>query len=142
LISHSSIAKWLQAILQTSRRRTSSLLSPLGLVGEAPTLAGQFRGGQCRIFKLSFKDKESLAVRVPLYMSTSSQDEAIHGIKIEAELLKTLEMKGFHWAPRCRGYNLTFDNPVKHPFIVLCWVEGSKLIWDDTFPKQPRYNCL
>ncbi|KAI1130331.1 hypothetical protein F5Y10DRAFT_263225 [Nemania abortiva] len=117
-------------------------VSQLGLGGEAPVLDGEFRGGQCHIFKLSFRDKESLAVRVLLYMNVHDQLDKIPVIKMEAETLQVLEAKGFPWAPKCRGYSLSFDNPVKHPFIVLTWAEGSSLAWDENFPEQPHRNRL
>ncbi|KAI0388554.1 hypothetical protein F5Y17DRAFT_196022 [Xylariaceae sp. FL0594] len=124
-------------------RNIFAALSELGLIGESPLLDGKFRGGQCRIFKLSFRDKESLAVRVPLYMSVRNQSKKIHVVKMEVEILQMLEAKGFRWAPKCRGYSLSFDNPVKHPFIVLTWVEGSRLHWNERFPGQPhRDNFL
>ncbi|KAI0423385.1 hypothetical protein F5Y09DRAFT_327569 [Xylaria sp. FL1042] len=121
-------------------RKIFAALSELGLRGELPLLDGEFRGGQCRIFKLSFRDKESLAVRVPLYMSDRSQSG--HVVKTEVEILQMLEAKGFRWAPKCRGYSLSFDNPVKHPFIVLTWAEGSRLHWNESFPGQPHRDRL
>ncbi|KAF2971908.1 hypothetical protein GQX73_g1760 [Xylaria multiplex] len=114
----------------------------LGLGGELPVLEDEFRGGQCRIFKLNFRDKESLAVRVPVYMSVCSQSEKIPVVKLEVEILQTLEAKGFRWAPKCRGYSLSFDNPLKHPFIVLTWIEGSRLSWNASVPKQPHRDDL
>lgn len=105
-------------------------------------LEDEFRGGQCRIFKLTFRDKESLAVRVPLYMSVCSQFEKIPVVEMEVEIVQMLEAKGFRWAPKCRGYSLSFDNPLKHPFIVLTWIEGSRLPWNTSFPKQPHRDGL
>ncbi|KAI0440989.1 hypothetical protein F4803DRAFT_444085 [Xylaria telfairii] len=123
-------------------RKIFAAISQLGLGGEAPALDEEFRGGQCHIFKLSFRDKESLAVRVPLYMSVRSQCEKIPVVKMEVEILQMLEAKGFRWAPKCLGYSLSFDNPVRHPFIVLTWVEGSRLPWNKSFPKQPHRDSL
>jgi hypothetical protein len=123
-------------------RRIFAAISQLGLGGEALALDEEFRGGQCHIFKLTFQDKESLAVRVPLYMSVLSQLEKVPVVKMEVEILQLLEAKGFRWAPKCRGYSLSFENPVKHPFIVLAWVEGSRHAWDENFPKQPYRDSL
>ncbi|KAI1157441.1 hypothetical protein F5B18DRAFT_665966 [Nemania serpens] len=123
-------------------RNIFAAIFQLGLGGESPVLEDEFRGGQCRIFKLNFRDKESLAVRVPLYMSVCSQFEKIPVVKMEVEILQMLEAKGFRWAPKCRGYSLSFDNPLKHPFIVLTWIEGSRLPWNTSFPKQPYRDGL
>ncbi|KAI3321466.1 hypothetical protein HD806DRAFT_545691 [Xylariaceae sp. AK1471] len=80
--------------------------------------------------------------RVPLYMSVHNQFEKIPVVKMEVEILQMLEAKGFHWAPKCRGYSLIFDNPIKHPFIVLTWIEGSRLAWNKSFPKKPYRDSL
>lgn len=117
-------------------------VSQLGIGGAAPSLDEEFRGGQCRVYKLSFQARESLAVRVPLYISAGSPDEIIGALSTEWTTLQTLEAKGFRWAPRCHGRSLTFDNPVKHPFLVLAWVEGSKLGWDEDFPPRPLRDTL
>ncbi|KAI9695935.1 MAG: hypothetical protein M1820_008347 [Bogoriella megaspora] len=106
-----------------------------GLDGETPYFNGEHRGGQCHVFKLSFKSrKSSLAVRVPLYMPVCSPDEKIDALRMEMQSLQTLETKGFQWAPKCYGHSLTFDNPVRHPFIILTWIEGSVLHWDEESP--------
>ncbi|OPB44569.1 hypothetical protein A0O28_0028880 [Trichoderma guizhouense] len=110
-------------------------VAELGVGGNGAFLDGEFNGGECRIFKLSFKDQASIAVRVP--HQVDDQDDIIAAVQIEVHILQKLEEKGFHWSPRCRGFNLTFDNPIKYPFIVLTWVDGSPLTWDDNFPPQP-----
>lgn len=130
------------ACLDFEPRNIFAAISQLGLGGESPMLEDEFRGGQCRIFKLTFRDKESLAVRVPLYMSVCSQFEKIPVVEMEVEIVQMLEAKGFRWAPKCRGYSLSFDNPLKHPFIVLTWIEGSRLPWNTSFPKQPHRDGL
>ena len=109
-------------------------ISELRLSGESPSLEAEYRGGQCHVFELSFKDRESLAIRVPLYMRN---DEKIRALEQEVQILQILEAKRFPWAPKCHGYSLTFDNPIKHPFVALTWVAGSQLRWGDKFPPQP-----
>ncbi|KAI0101847.1 hypothetical protein GGR51DRAFT_550772 [Nemania sp. FL0031] len=102
-------------------------ISQLGL-GKAPTLDQKFRGGQCYIFKLSFRDKKSLSVRILLYTSVHNQLNKIPIVKAEA--------------PKCRRYSLSFNNPIKHPFIALTWVEGSSLAWSENSPMQPHRDNL
>ncbi|KAI0187153.1 hypothetical protein F4808DRAFT_94595 [Astrocystis sublimbata] len=119
-------------------RKIFAAISHVGLGGEAPVLDEEFRGGQCRIFKVSFQDQEDLAIRVPV----SNQPGIIPVVKAEVEILQLLEVKGFRWAPRCRGYSLSFDNPIKHPFIVLTWVKGSRLSWSEQYPQQPHRDSL
>jgi hypothetical protein len=113
-------------------------LSRLGISGEAPYLDGEFRGGQCRVFKVSFQDAASLAVRVPLYMDNAGGPDAkIEALQMELRNLQALEAKSFPWSPRCCGQSLTFDNAVEHPFLVLSWLDGVQLSWDENVPPRP-----
>ncbi|KAI0397970.1 hypothetical protein F5Y17DRAFT_475786 [Xylariaceae sp. FL0594] len=118
-------------------------ISHVGLGGRAPVLDAEFHGGQCRVFKVSFGDgqeDEDLAVRVPVV--DNNQPDIIPMVQMEVEMLQLLEAKGFGWAPRCRGYSLSFDNPIKRPFIVLGWVKGSRLSWSEEYPRQPHRDNL
>ncbi|GAB0138832.1 hypothetical protein EsDP_00007054 [Epichloe bromicola] len=107
-------------------------VSQLNIGGNAPFFDGEFNGGECRVFKLSFKDQASIAIRVRHPTENSSYDDTIAIVQTEVRILQTLEAKGFFWAPRCRGASLTFDNPVKHPFIVR---EGK-------IPSLSEQDCL
>ncbi|KAF2462932.1 uncharacterized protein BDR25DRAFT_247028 [Lindgomyces ingoldianus] len=113
-------------------------LSHLGICGEAPCLDGEFRGGQCHVFKVNVRDAASLAVRVPLYMDNAGgRDAKIEALQTELRNLQALEAKGFPWSPRCRGQSLTFDNAVEHPFLVLSWFDGAQLSWSEDSPPRP-----
>lgn len=108
----------------------------LGINMEGSLLDGAFRGGQCQVFRISFRHniRQSLAVRVPLYMNPDAMTTALQS---EILNLNILAAKGFHWAPKYHGASLRFDNAIEHPFIVLSWVEGSQLEWNETFPARP-----
>jgi aminoglycoside phosphotransferase (APT) family kinase protein len=113
----------------------------LGLGGETLSLDAEFRGGQCRVYKLSFLEdsrsdtRTTLAVRIPLYMSRNI--ETIDVLKTEWKVLETLQSKGFSWSPRPLGCSFTFDNPLEYPFLVLTWGDGVTLRWDDSSPPRP-----
>ncbi len=116
-------------------------ISALGINSEGFFLDGEFRGGQCHIFKLSQPanaggDTETLAMRVPVYMDRGCRDAKIDVLSTELRTLQTLQEKGFPWAPRCRGSSLSFDNAVRHPFVLLTWVDGVKLFWDESVPAR------
>jgi hypothetical protein len=113
-------------------------LSGLQVGGSDPFVDGEFQGGECRIFKVSFKDGSSVSVRVnhPVPVHGDQQD-VIDSIKMDTRILRTLEEKGFPWSPRYRAASLTFDNPINYPFIVLDWAEGISLKWSDDFPSSP-----
>ncbi|KKP06141.1 hypothetical protein THAR02_01744 [Trichoderma harzianum] len=111
-------------------------VAELGVGGNGAFIDGELNGGQCRIFKISCNDQTSIAVRVPHH--TNDDDDIITMRQIEVRILQMLEANGFQWSPRCCGFSLALDNPIKYPFIILTWVEGSPLTWDDNFPPQPR----
>ncbi|KAK5651099.1 hypothetical protein OQA88_13281 [Cercophora sp. LCS_1] len=115
-------------------------ISALGINSEGFFLDSEFRGGQCHIFKLSPPadagvDTETLAMRVPAYMDPGCRDAKID-LRTELRTLQTLQEKGFPWAPRCRGSSLSFDNAVRHPFVLLTWVDGVELSWDENVPAR------
>ncbi|EHK21060.1 uncharacterized protein TRIVIDRAFT_202272 [Trichoderma virens Gv29-8] len=122
-------------------RSILAAVTELGVGGNGAFLDGEFNGGECCVFKLSFEDKASIAVRVS-HPTDDSRDDIIATVQTEVRLLQTLESKGFRWSPRCCGFSPTFDNPIKYPFIILTWIEGSTLTWDDDFPRQPLRDVL
>ncbi|KAM3535966.1 hypothetical protein MY4038_000742 [Beauveria bassiana] len=116
-------------------------VSGLCVGGIDPFVDGELQGGECRIFKISFKDHPSLSVRVNHPLRESQQD-AIANVDMETRIIRTLEEKGFLWSPRYRAASLTFDNPINYPFVVLDWAEGVPLQWDDDSPSQPIHDTL
>lgn len=109
---------------------------------QIPTLRQYFDGGQCRVFKVTFADGESWAVRVPLFVRHASQDTIIHLLESEAQILEELETKGFPWAAKLRGRSLNFDNVIGYPFIALTWIPGSQLSWTDEIPTRTLRNKI
>lgn len=131
-----------QGNLSFEPKNIFAAVSQIGIDGNCPFLDGEFHGGECCVFKLSFNDTASVAVRVPHPHDDNSHGNTIATLQIELDILKTLEAKGFLWAPRCLGANLTFDNPVKHPFLVLTWAEGHPLRWDEYYPPRSLRDSL
>ena len=116
-------------------------LSGLKIGGSDSFVDSEIQGGECRIFKISFKDHPSVSMRVnhPFH---GSQQDAVDNVDMETRIFRTLEAKGFPWSPRYRAASLTFDNPINYPFVVLDWAEGFPLKWDDSFPPQPIREAL
>jgi hypothetical protein len=117
-------------------------LSTLGLGGASPSLDAVFSGGEHHTYKLTFRDHESLAVRVPIYTGivgsiSSTPEDVIDTVRHEERILRTLEDAGFPWSPRCKGSSLTFENEIGSPFLVLTWADGSQLYWVDSLPPHP-----
>lgn len=130
-----------QAIPDFEPKNIFAAVSQLGITGDCPTLDGEFDGGECRIFKLSFKGEANVAVRVR-HPNSGSSDFAIDLVQKEVRIHDELKAKGFPWAPTCLGASLTFDNPVNYPFVVLTWAEGLSLSWDDDYPPRPLRDSL
>ena len=55
----------------------------------------------------------------------------------ERRIFDILAAKGFSWAPECHGAMRAFDNAIGRPFVVLAWVKGSQLAWDENSPERP-----
>ncbi|KAL7804895.1 kinase-like domain-containing protein [Trichoderma aethiopicum] len=118
-------------------RNIAAAVTELGLGGSSPFLDGEFSGGECRIFKLSFADHASVAVRVRHASHDTNHENHIAMVEDEVETLQQLQAKGFAWAPKCLGASLTFGNLIKSPFSVLTWIDGCPLQWDKDFPPRP-----
>lgn len=95
------------------------------------SLEQPLRGGQCHVYKLSFANQETWAVRIP---SGLNPDVSSVMMKDETDLLKRLQESGFRWSPVLKGVELDDTNPVGHPFMVYEWVAGEPLSWTDQFP--------
>ncbi|KAK3938555.1 kinase-like domain-containing protein [Diplogelasinospora grovesii] len=103
--------------------------------GETPVLdEDHFDGAQCRVFKVTFSDGESWAIRMPIHMTGLAQQNVIAIMQGEVTMLQQLERSGFRWSPRIQGVSLTFDNETGYPFMALRWIPGSCLSWSPDHP--------
>ncbi|KAJ5654575.1 hypothetical protein N7490_001578 [Penicillium lividum] len=103
--------------------------------GQVPVLSNSFEDLRCQIFKVDFED-ESWVIRVPNIFE-DSLELRIHLLEAEVSTLTELEEQGFRWAPKLKGYDLTFDNPIGRPFIAVTWLQGNQLAWSDDSPARP-----
>lgn len=51
-------------------------------------------------------------------------------------MLKSIPEKGFAWSPKLYVVGLSFDNPIKYPFLAQEWTEGSSMDWTDSTPER------
>lgn len=98
------------------------------------TLAAPLSGGHCQIFKLGFSDNIKWAVRIPVYLTCCSMEAIVTLLKNEVDILLRLEESGFPWSPKVVGHDLTFDNTIGFPYIVLTWISGCPLRWNNSTP--------
>ncbi|KAJ6037254.1 hypothetical protein N7540_001533 [Penicillium herquei] len=121
-------------------------ISQIRTDGQVPITSEQFVGMNYRVFKVDFSDNESWAIRVPLVSNLIrkdlSQDVLSCMVDNEVQILKELEEKGFKWAPRLRGHDSTFYNPIGCPFIAVTWLSGKVLGWTEESPQKPLRNNI
>ena len=117
-------------------------LSQIGINSHSLIIDGQFQGGQCRIFKLSFDDHASISIRTPHLVDEADQEDMIATMQMEIHTFEKLEARGFCWSPKYLGASLTFKNPIGVPFIVLTWAEGEPLRMDDASLSRPLRNKI
>ncbi|EEQ29480.1 uncharacterized protein MCYG_02299 [Microsporum canis CBS 113480] len=91
------------------------------------TLTQPLSGGQCQIYRLGFSDDADWAIRIPIHLSSYSEEEVVSILMTEIKILKHLENCRFPWSPKVIGYDVTFDNPIGFPFLVLNWIPGEPL---------------
>lgn len=82
-------------------------VSQLGIGGNSPSVDAEFDGGECRIFKLSFRDQEdssSIAVRVQHPAGGGgNHDGTTAALRTEARVLRSLEARPQGASPGPRG---------------------------------------
>ncbi|KAM5477016.1 hypothetical protein MauCBS54593_000287 [Microsporum audouinii] len=100
------------------------------------TLTQPLSGGHCQVYRLGFSDDVDWAVRIPIHLSSCSEEEVVSVLMTEIKTLKDLEDCQFPWSPRVIGYDITFDNAIGFPFLVLTWIPGEPLSWTATTPRK------
>ncbi|KAJ5629975.1 hypothetical protein N7528_003632 [Penicillium herquei] len=124
----------------------SLAVSQIRADGQVPVTSEQFAGINYRVFKVDFTNNESWAIRVPLVSNLRRkdwpQDLLSYMVDNEFRILTELEETGFEWAPRVRGHDSTFDNPIGCPFIAVTWLPGNYLEWNAESPQQPLRNKI
>ncbi|WEW60409.1 hypothetical protein PRK78_005894 [Emydomyces testavorans] len=100
------------------------------------TLTQPLSGGHCQIYRLGFSDNTNWAVRIPIHLSSAPPEAVVSLLATEVKALQQLENCQFPWSPKLIGHDLTFDNPVGFPFLVLTWIPGNPLIWTASTPAK------
>ena len=89
------------------------------------------------VYVFQYPDGSKCAVQLPIFMPsfTEEEREAITTtIEKEISTLAYLKDKGFSWSPRPITYSIQFDNPVKFPYMILSWIDGKPMEWNDQSP--------
>ncbi len=93
---------------------------------------------QSLVYAVGFRDSKDIwAVRVPLYSKSNLKPGAIPElVSYEMVTLRRLSDIEFRWSPRLIGGDASYDNSIKHPYLVLTWIPGTPLEWTPAIPAQ------
>ncbi|KFY74438.1 hypothetical protein V499_05554 [Pseudogymnoascus sp. VKM F-103] len=92
-----------------------------------------FGASECVIVVLEDEKGLKWAVRFPLQFRAFPEHVMVT-VRREAELRLAIEKAGIQGIMRMMAFSATFDNPVRFPFIVFEWAEGTQLRWTESFP--------
>lgn len=104
--------------------------------GHNATYEGEYGEDEYHVFRVSFSDMPSVCLRVE---HARREDDQTILDRAEAER-RTYERLGevdFHWSTRLVGASLTFDNPIRYPFLLLDFAGETRLEWSAVSPPQP-----
>ncbi|KAI0154380.1 hypothetical protein GGR57DRAFT_113311 [Xylariaceae sp. FL1272] len=90
-----------------------------------------------RTYGVEFPNGDAWAVRLP-WLGTPNLDagSVMDLVKHEMDILRDLKVSGFRWSPRLIGGDITFQNPMKHPYLVVTWIHGRHLEWTQNYPPK------
>lgn len=105
-------------------------LSDLELGGSEPYVDGEFQGGECRIFKVSFKDHPSLSVRV-CHPGQGNHQNIIARVDMETRIFSDARGKRFPLVPSLPRLqpNLWQPDRVSVRRARLGWRQPSEMGW-------------
>jgi hypothetical protein len=90
------------------------------------------------IYALQYPDGSRCAVKIPIYMAHKTQEEqSIIAAAVDAEIatLEYLSSKKFAWSPKAITYSSNFQNPLGFPYMILTWMNGDSLEWNERMPR-------
>lgn len=73
-------------------------------------------------------------MRIPIHVRNAPREVVTSQLRREIEVLKLLNAGGFKWAPKLIGHDLSYDNEVGFPPIILSWIPGDPLKWNNNVP--------
>ncbi|XWW94268.1 hypothetical protein V2A60_002211 [Cordyceps javanica] len=99
----------------------------------------EIHGSRFVLFRFLRDDGSKIALRVQQQWPIATHPEIIQTVvRREVYVLKKLESVQFQYSPKCLAFDFSFNNPIRHPFVVLNWVEGQQLIWTKDHPPMEQ----
>ncbi|KAL5606855.1 uncharacterized protein BROUX77_004048 [Berkeleyomyces rouxiae] len=90
------------------------------------------------LYVLQGTSRQRYSLRIPTHLSHHSKDDIVRAVQHQVGLLRRLADSGFSWSPRLMAESTEFDNPLGSPYMVVGWIEGRPLRWNDTSPSDRR----
>ncbi|TQV92094.1 hypothetical protein V2A60_004394 [Cordyceps javanica] len=120
-----------------------AVLSFLDGGGCNATFEGEYGNDDYRVFRVSFSDLPSVVLRVEHPRHGEAAQAILDRAESERRMYDRLGTVDFHWSTRLVGASLSFDNPIRYPFLVLDFAGEDRLRWSDASPPEPaRGNLL
>ncbi|OAA53293.1 sorting nexin-3 [Cordyceps fumosorosea ARSEF 2679] len=95
----------------------------------------EMHGPRYILYRFRRDDGSHIALRMMQpYRVVASAEYVRTAVRREVSILKKLESIQFQWAPRCIAFDLSFNNPIGRPFLVVTWMAGQTLIWTRDHP--------
>ncbi|KAJ3477899.1 hypothetical protein NLG97_g8713 [Lecanicillium saksenae] len=95
----------------------------------------EHKGNRFVLFKFRKEDGSCIALRIQHQWPMLVHPDILQNIvRREVYVLKKLELIQFRWAPKCLAFDLGFNNPPQHPFLVVTWAEGQPAAWTEDYP--------
>lgn len=90
------------------------------------------------IYAFQYSDGSRCAVKIPIYMAHKTpQEQSAITATVDAEIatLEYLSKKKFAWSPQPITYSSNFQNPLEFPYMILTWMDGYPLEWNERVPR-------
>ncbi|KAJ6785258.1 hypothetical protein PWT90_07692 [Aphanocladium album] len=116
------------------------LLALQGLnIGQNFVYESEYKGSRFVLFKFRREDGSHIALRIQHQWPIPIRPDILQNVvRREVYALKKLELIQFRFAPKCLAFDLGFNNPLQHPFLVVTWTDGQPAIWNHEHPTMEQ----
>ena len=102
-----------------------------------------FGGGECLVYALeseSGNSNNNKNIRLCLRVPRTPVADASQMVLAEVLFRRSMEREGVPFCQGLLGHDVSSDNPIGRPFLVLVWADGVQLEWSDTYPSDQRHR--
>lgn len=94
-----------------------------------------FIGGESSVFVFEESlTKQRLCVRISRSAKDETPRHVVDMLKNEVRCLNDIKQAAIEGFSSLLHWDLTFDNPIRLPYYILDWANGTNLVWNDTAP--------